>query len=128
MKAEETVSFEEAVQQSLEAQNELRVTMQRKLRHYTNRILRIKGVAERAMRAMGVKKCSVLPAAAFEKSTSSYPKGRTILYFIFAYSIRQVCFNRSPLDDVEAPRLNEKPIEPLSLDEVLQLERAAESA
>ena len=49
-KAEETVSFAEAVRQSLEARSGLRPTSRRNLRHYTNRMLRVAGVAERPLR------------------------------------------------------------------------------
>ena len=125
-KAEETVSFAEVVQQSLAARSGLRPTSRRNLRHYTNRMLRIEGVAERPLRAMGVKECRELLAAAFGNSPSSYHKGRAILHSIFAYGMRQEWCDRNPVDAIEAPRIKEKPIEPLSLEEVQRLERAAE--
>lgn len=125
-KAEETVSFAEAVRQSLEARSGLRPTSRRNLRHYTNRMLRLSGVAERPLRAMGVKECRAILSAAFRNSPSSYHKGRAILHSIFAYGVRQEWCDRNPVDAIEAPRVKEKPIEPLSLKEVERLERAAE--
>ena len=124
-KAEETVSFAEAVRQSLEARSGLRPTSRRNLRHYTNRMLRLSGVAERPLRAMGVKECRAMLAAAFGNSPSSYHKGRSILHSVFAYGIRQEWCDRNPVDAIEAPRVKEKPIEPLTLEEVGRLERAA---
>lgn len=125
-KAEETVPFAEAVRLSLEARSGLRPTSRRNLRHYTNRMLRIQGIAERPLRAMGVKECRSLLAAAFGNSPSSYHKGRSILHSIFAYGIRQEWCDKNPVDAIEAPRVKEKPIEPLSLEEVERLERTAE--
>ena len=125
-KAEETVPFAEAVRQSLEARSGLRPTSRRNLRHYTNRMLRLSGVAERPLRAMGVKECRAMLAAAFGNSASSYHKGRAILHSIFAYGMRQEWCDRNPVDAIEAPRVKEHPIEPLTLEEVQRLERAAE--
>ena len=125
-KAEETVPFAEAVRLSLEARSGLRPTSRRNLRHYTNRMLRVEGVAERPLRAMSVKECRALLAAAFGNSPSSYHKGRAILHSIFAYGMRQEWCDRNPVDAVEAPRLKERPIEPLTMEEVQRLERTAE--
>lgn len=124
-KAEETVSFAEAVRQSLESRSGLRPTSRRNLRHYTNRMLRLSGVAERPLRAMGVKECRTILATAFGKSPSSYHKGRAILHSIFAYGMRREWCDRNPVSVIEAPRVKEKPIEPLTLEEVVRLERAA---
>lgn len=125
-KAEETVSFAEAVRQSLEARSGLRPTSRRNLRHYTNRMLRIEGVAARPLRAMRVKECRAILEAAFGNSPSSYHKGRAILHSIFAYSMRQEWCDRNPVDAIEAPRVKETSIEPLTPEEVERLERTAE--
>lgn len=124
--AEETVSFAEAVRQSLAARSGLRPTSRRNLRHYTNRMLRIADVAERPLRSMSVKECRALLAAAFGNSPSSYHKGRAILHSIFAYGIRQEWCDRNPVDAIEAPRVRETPIEALTMEEVKRLEQAAE--
>ena len=125
-KAEETVTFAEAVRLSLEARSGLRPTSRRNLRHYTNRMLRLDGVAERPLRAMSVKECRALLAVAFGNSPSSYHKGRVILHSVFAYGMRQEWCDRNPVDAIEAPRIKEKTIEPLTLEEVERLERTSE--
>lgn len=125
-KAEETVSFAEAVRLSLEARRELRPTSRRNLRHYTNRMLRVPGVAERPLRAMSVKECRALLATAFGNSPSSYHKGRAILHSVFAFGVRQEWCDRNPVAAIEAPRVKERPIEPLTPDEVARLEHTAE--
>lgn len=125
-KAEETVTFGEAVRLSLEARSELRPTSRRNLRHYTNRMLRIEGVSERPLRSMSVKECRALLAAAFGNSPSSYHKGRSILHSIFTYGVRHEWCDRNPVDAIESPRLKERPIEPLTLEAVQRLERTAE--
>ena len=66
------------------------------------------------------------PSAAFGNSPSSYHKGRAILHSVFAYGMRQEWCDRNPVDAVEAPRIKEKPIEPLTMEEEQRLERTAE--
>lgn len=125
-KAEMTVPFAQAIQMSLEARKDLRPTSRRNLRHYTNRMLRVAGVAERPLRSMSVRDCRELLAAAFPNSAGSYHKGRAILHSIFAYGIRQEWCDSNPVNAIEAPRVRENIKHPLSTEEVHRLLKTAQ--
>ncbi|MCQ2364878.1 MAG: hypothetical protein MJ051_04935 [Akkermansia sp.] len=124
--AEQTVSFEEAAQASLEARQDRRPTTRRDLRHFIGRMLRVPEMAQRPLRTMRPADCRKILQTAFGNSPSSFRKGRAILSSIFNYGIRQEWCDRNPVLAIETPRIIEKPIEPLTLEEVQRLERAAE--
>lgn len=124
--AAQTVSFEEAARASLKARQDRRPTTRRDLRHFIGRMLRVKGVAALPLRAMGVAECRNMLKKAFSSSPSSYKKGRAILSSIFSYGIRQEWCDRNPVQAIETPRIKEKPIAPLTMEEVERLERTAE--
>lgn len=123
--SEETVSFAEAVQQSVAARVGRRPTTCRDLRHFTARMLRVPGVAERPLRAMRKEECRELLRAAFGRSLHSYRKGRAILHSIFAWGKRNDYCAQNPVDGIEVPEVQEKEITPLTLEEVERLEKAA---
>lgn len=124
--AERTVSFEEAARASLDARRDRRPTTRRDLRHFIGRMLRVPEMAQTPLRSMRPADCRKILQAAFGNSPSSFRKGRAILSSIFNYGIRQEWCDRNPVLAIETPRIIEKPIEPLTLEEVERLERAAE--
>ena len=124
--AGKTVCFAEAARASLEARRDRRPTTQRDLRHFIGRLLRVEGAGERPLRAMGVAECKKLLEKAFPNSPSSYKKGRAILSSIFSYGIRQEWCDRNPVQAIETPRIKEKTITPLTMEEIERLERTAE--
>lgn len=121
-----TVSFKEAAMASLAARKDRRPTTRRDLRHFIGRMLRVEGVASRPLRAMGVAECRQLLEKAFPNSPHSYRKGRVILSSIFSYGVRHEWCDRNPIQSIETPRVVERPIVPLSPEEVERLEQAAE--
>lgn len=124
--AAQTVSFEEAARSSLAARRDRRPTTRRDLRHFIGRLLRDTEAARRPLRAWTVSDCKKLLEKTFPNSPSSYKKGRAILSSIFSYGIRHEWCDRNPVQAIETPRIKEKPIEPLTLEEVGRLERTAE--
>lgn len=124
--AEQTVSFEEAARRSLEARRDRRPTTQRDLRHYIGRMLRVPEIAQMTLRSMRPADCRKMLQTAFGNSPNSFRKGRVILSSIFNYGIRQEWCDRNPVQAIETPRVREKPIAPLTLEEVERLERTAE--
>lgn len=126
-KAEQTVTFAQAVQESLESRAGRRPLTLRDLRHFTNRMLKVEGMAERPIRSIGVAECRTLLGQAFGSSSHSYCKGRTILHSIFAYAMRREWCDRNPVDCIERPRVRERPIIPLSTDEIARLEKAVQT-
>lgn len=123
--AECTVTFAQAVHASVTARSGRRPVTVRDLRHFTNRMLRVEGFADRPLRGMTVRECRTLLQLAFGSSLHSYRKGRAILHSIFAFGVRQEWCDRNPVDCIESPKVQERLIEPLSPAAVQQLERVA---
>lgn len=124
--AERTVSLEHAAWASVEARADLRPATRRDLRHFVRRILRVEGVGELPLRSMRVSHCKRILEEAFGRSRSSYVKGRSILHSIFAYGVRREWCDANPVSRIEVPRVEEKPIRALTLQEVERLQAAAQ--
>lgn len=121
---DQTVAFEKAAWESVEARAGRRATTLRDLRHFTRRMLRVEGVGARPLRAMRAEDCRQLLEAAFGGSVHSYRKGRAILHSIFAFGKRRGWCADNPVDMVDAPSVAEKEIVPLSPQQVQELEHA----
>ena len=124
--AENTVSFEEAVEKSVAARVHLRPASRRDLRHFTRRMLRIEGTGTLPLRGMSAGDCRHIIDSAFGSSAHSYRKGRAILHSIFTFGRRMGWCDANPVDNIEVPRVQEQEIVPLTLPEVERLEQAAE--
>lgn len=118
---EQTVSFEQAAWESVEARAGRRPTTKRDLRNYVRRLLRVEGVAQLPLRSMSAELCRNILARAFAGSVNSYRKGRAVLHSIFAYGIRREWCDSNPVSRIEAPQVVERLIQPLSLAEVRRL-------
>ncbi len=122
---EHTVTLQEAAWASVEARKDLRPTTRRDLRHFVRRILRVEGAADMPLRSMSTADCKRILAAAFGASPSSYRKGRVILSSVFSYGVRQEWADSNPVTRIEVPAVQEKPIEPLTPEEVEKLQVTA---
>ncbi len=122
---ENTVSFEEAAWASVEARSGRREATKHDLRYFVRRMLRVEGIGKRPLRAMNRRECRHLLQRAFSSSLNSYRKGRAILHSIFAYGERQEWCSGNPVSNIEVPSIAEQPIEPLTMQEVRRLEKAA---
>ncbi len=124
---EKTVSFAEAAEASLvrRAGAGRRPTTLRDLRHFIRRLLRVQGLAERPLRAIGTAECRRALEEAFAGSVHSYRKGRAILHSIFAFGMREGWCSTNPVAAVELPPVEEKEIEPLSLGDCRRLVETA---
>ena len=118
---EQTVPFERVAWASVEARAARRPTTTRDLRYYVRKMLKVEGVAQLPVRARTTAQCRRILDVAFGHSAHSYRKGRAILHSIFAYGFRQELCDVNPVARIEAPPVVEKPIEPLSNDEVERL-------
>lgn len=125
--AEQTVSLEEAAWASVRARGDLRASSRQDLRHFVRRILRVEGAATLPLRSISTAQCRRILNEAFGRSKSSYVKGRVILHSIFAYGIRQEWCDSNPVSRIEVPSIKEKPITPLSVQEVSRLRRICET-
>ncbi len=126
---DKTVSFTVAAAESLARREAAgrRSTTLRDLRHFIRRLLRVPGLAERPLRAMGVAECRQVLESAFAGSVHSYRKGRVILHSIFAYGVRQGWCSVNPVVAIEAPVAEENEIVPLSIGECHSLMQTARS-
>ena len=124
---ENTKTFAEAGWASIEARAGRRPTTRRDLRHYMRRFLRKPGVADRPLRAMSTRECMELLEATCGTSLSTYRKGRMILHSIFEFGIRQEWCDTNPVTRIKAPIQEEKPIQPLTLEQVKRLEETAKA-
>lgn len=123
---ERTESFEQVAWASVEARAARRPTTTRDLRYYVRKMLRVEGVAQLPLRAMTTAQCRWILDEAFGHSAHSYRKGRAILHSIFAYGFRQELCDANPVARIEVPPVQEKPIEPLSNEEVGRLRETVE--
>lgn len=124
--AEHTVSFAEAAHASIEARSDLRATTLRDLRYYVRRMLKVGWVADRPLRSMTTRECRRLLEESCNTGKSTFAKGRVILHSIFSYGMRQEWCEANPVSRIEVPKVYEKEIKPLTINEVRRLEQAAE--
>ena len=104
---EQTRPFAEVARLSLAARAHRRPLTLRDLHSFTNRLLRLPGVAESPLRSIGADECRRMLESAFGRSAHSYRKGRAILHSIFAYGRRQGWCSANPVDAIDAPPVRE---------------------
>ncbi len=124
-----TVSFAQAAAESLERRAEAgrRATTLRDLRYFIRRLLRVPGLADRPLRAVGTSECRHVLSSAFAGSAHNFRKGRAVLHSIFAYGIRQGWCSVNPVAVIEVPAIEEKEIVPLNLVECRSLVKVAKT-
>ena len=123
-----TVSFAKAVEAALEDRKRkgLRARSIVDFRYLCKRLVKMNpGLAERRMRSITSEDCRRYLEKAFSGSAAQYRKGRAILSGVFSTAIRHEWCDSNPVARVEVPEVVEKPIEPLTIEEVESLEEAA---
>ena len=123
--AERTVSLQEAAWASVAARADLRPATCRDLRHFVRRILRVEGAADKPLRSFTAAECKRVLTVAFGHSPSSYIKGRAVLSSVFSYGVRQEWVDSNPVSRVALPKVKEKPVVPLTPQEVERLQQTA---
>ncbi len=127
-KREKTVTFRKAVEAALEEREKKnrRTRTVTDFRYYCKRLMvRNPGLAERRVRSITLDDCRVYLQAAYGESSSQYRKARAILSGVFSTAIRHDWCDANPVSRVEVPNVVEKPIEPLTIEEVERLEETA---
>lgn len=123
---EHTVSLKKAAWARVENRAPyLRPISLRDMRYYVRRLLRVEGAEKLLLRRMNTADCRRLLHTAFANNQSGYAKARAILHSIFAYGIRCEWCDSNPVARIESPRIRESIIEPLTLEEVGRLQKAA---
>ena len=126
---EKTVTFAKAVEVALEDRKRkgLRARSIVDFRYLCKRMMTLNpGLAERRMRSISSEDCRMILESAFGNSPSQYKKGRAIMSGVFSSAIKHDWCDSNPVSRVEVPDVVEKPIEPLSIEEVDRLEAAAQ--
>ncbi|MDO4817805.1 MAG: hypothetical protein Q3986_05200, partial [Akkermansia sp.] len=128
-KRERTVTFRRAVEAALEEREKKnrRARTVTDFRYYCKRLMvRNPGLAERRVRSITSDDCRAYLQAAYGESPSQYRKARAILSGVFSTAIKHDWCDSNPVSRVEVPEVVEKPIEPLTIEEVERLEAAAQ--
>ena len=128
-KREKTVTFRKAVEVALEEREKKnrRARTVTDFRYYCKRLMvRNPGLAERRVRSITSEDCRAYLQAAYGESAAQYRKARAILSGVFSTAIKHDWCDANPVSRVEVPEVVEKPIEPLTIEEVERLEAAAQ--
>ena len=126
---EKTVTFAKAVETALEDRKRkgLRARSIVDFRYLCKRMMKMNpGLAERRMRSVTSEDCRRYLETAFGGSAAQYKKARAILSGVFSSAIKHDWCDSNPVARVEVPDVVEKPIEPLTIEEVERLEAAAQ--
>ena len=126
---EKTVTFSKAVETALEDRKRkgLRARSIVDFRYLCMRLMKLNpGLGERRMRGITSEECRRYLEAAFGGSVAQYRKARAILSGVFSTAIRHDWCGTNPVSRVEVPGVEEKPVKPLTLEEVERLEMAAQ--
>ena len=124
-----TVTFAKAVETALEDRRRkgLRARSIVDFRYLCTRMMKMNpGLAERRMRGITSDDCRAYLQEAYGNSPSQYRKARAIMSGVFATAFKHDWCNANPVSRVEVPDVVEKPIEPLTIEEVERLEAAAQ--
>ena len=127
-KREKTVTFRKAVEMALEEREKKnrRARTVTDFRYYCKRLMvRNPGLAERRVRSITSDDCRAYLQAAYGESAAQYKKARAILSGVFSTAIKHDWCDANPVSRVEVPDVIEKPIEPLTIEEVERLEETA---
>ena len=124
---EKTVSFEKAVAEALEARKGRRARTQSDYRYVTRRFMkRCEGLAQRRVRSIRPEECAAYIEQAFS-TPSQRAKARRVLSAVFGTAVKRGWCSENPVQKVDVPRVEEKRIEILSMDEITALLDAARS-
>ncbi len=128
-KRERTVAFAKAVETALEDRKRKgpRARSIVDFRYLCKRMMKMNpGLAERRVRSITSEDCQRYLEAAFGGSAAQYRKARAIMSGVFSSAIKHDWCDVNPVSRVEVPYVEEKPIEPLTIEEVERLEAAAQ--
>ena len=128
-KREKTVTFRKAVEMALEEREKKnrRARTVTDFCYYRKRLMvRNPGLAERRVRSITSEDCRRYLETAYGESAAQYRKARAIMSGVFSTAIRHDWCGANPVSRVEVPEVVEKPIEPLTIEEVERLEAAAQ--
>ena len=126
LQASHTVSFEQAVQASLQARQYRRPSTKADLKSFTQRMLRWGQLSARPLREISIEECRNMLEQIFGHSAHSFRKAQTILHSIFCYGQKQGWCTHNPAKAIITPPVVEERIEILSTRQINALLHACE--
>lgn len=118
MKAKQTVTFEQAAQESVNARRYRRPSTVADLKSFTRRMMQFGHLAARPLREISVEECLELLNTVFGHSAHSYRKAKMILHSVFHYGQKRGWCDMNPAKVIESPPVVEERINILSTRQV----------
>lgn len=125
---EKSVTFANAVQESLNARSIRRPSTVADLRSYMNRMLEYARYNELPLRSMSCEQCDAMLRELFGHSAHVFRKGKAVLHSIFSYGQRRGWCQLNPVKAIESPPVYEERIVPLSGKQIRALVHACRQA
>lgn len=123
--SQQTVSFAEAVEETLRAKAHRAARTLRDIRYYMRRLMRgVSGLGERPVRAISPGECAAMLERVYP-TPSQRRKARAILSGVFSTMRKRGFCGDNPVAGVDAPVVREQEILPLSLEKVNTLVETA---
>lgn len=124
---EKSVTFAHAASVALEKRKDRRPRTIIDFRYFCKRLMRFTPeLAQRRMRSITAAECAAYLHRAFD-TPQQFKKARAILSGVFSTAYKQGWCDENPVLRVETPRIQEKPIQPLSTEEITRLENTVET-
>lgn len=122
---EQTVTFSQAVDCSLDAKSHRRPRTIREIRSVTLSMLKdMPEFGNKPLRSITTEECQALLNAR-ERTPRQFFKARTILYGVFSFGVKQGWCSHNPVTRIEQPHVREKEIKPLTPEEISRIKRMA---
>ncbi len=119
---EQSVSFAYAVEYTLQCKQQRSARTIQDIRQTTNKLMQCdKGLAERMIRGISSADWSRILRTAYGHSPSRYTKARANLSGVYTVAFKQGWCDENPIMRIDCPKLNERIIEPLKIDEIQSL-------
>lgn len=116
-----SITFQEAVEISLNERMERRKRTVYEIRQINNRIMNESSyIKTMRLRDITPEICNAVLKNSFETATQ-FRKARTVLHSIFSCGMRHGWCSSNPVDAIPRPRINEKEIAPLSWTDIVNL-------
>lgn len=122
---ENTVSFARAVQEAMDARQDLRERTKKDYRYITKRLMtRCPELANKRVRSISARECAAYLTTAFDTERQQL-KAHAVMSAIFHTAQRKGWCSANPMQEVQKPRINEKRINILTNAEIERLMHSA---
>lgn len=123
---EKTVTFQEAVRQSLEIREHRRPSTKADLNSYTNRMIQYGPWENRTLRGINAQDCRIMLSSLFGHSAHVMKKAHSILHSIFSYGKRFGWCDHNPAEAIITPPVTERRVKALTPRQIHAIEKVCE--